>query len=169
MPNFHPLLVHFPIALLTIYSLLEFARFPKLIRQPWFFYLKASLVILGTGAALLAGLSGAAIEEHLDHAGGEQLHQLVELHSKFAFASGVIFALISVSYLITWVRRENIAPENPALSKASIFLQKAYILVPLALIGLGLLTITSALGGALVYGPDVDPFVRWIYDLIIIG
>ena len=29
-----------------------------------------------------------------------------------------------------------------------------------------LLEITGALGGAIVYGPDIDPFVRTIYDLL---
>jgi len=34
-----------------------------------------------------------------------------------------------------------------------------------ALIGLAAIVVTGALGAAIVYGPDIDPFVKIIYSL----
>ena len=46
--NIHPLLVHFPIALLTIYSLLELVPFKQIYRQSYWFYTKAIILIIGS-------------------------------------------------------------------------------------------------------------------------
>lgn len=53
--NIHPFLVHFPIALFCVYTILECVRFQVVIKQPYWFYLKAGIVIM-TGTPNLAHL-----------------------------------------------------------------------------------------------------------------
>ena len=57
--NLHPIFVHFPIALFTLYALLECARFKKLQEQTYYFYLKAFLVITGGLASSAAYITMA--------------------------------------------------------------------------------------------------------------
>jgi len=85
--NVHPIFVHFPIALLTIYALLELIQFKKVTSwNPWF-YIKASFVVfgaIGTYAALFTGgtdrrsvprwRGGEARRDPLDVGGGDQHH-----------------------------------------------------------------------------------------------
>jgi hypothetical protein len=41
------------------------------------------------------------------------------------------------------------------------------IIILLALLGLVLITITGGLGGAMVYGPNADPFFKPVFELLI--
>jgi uncharacterized membrane protein len=45
--NVHPLLVHFPIALLVVYSLLEWVPLKKLANLSSWFYIKATFLFFG--------------------------------------------------------------------------------------------------------------------------
>jgi len=40
------------------------------------------------------------------------------------------------------------------------------LIIPLALFGLAAIAITGALGGAIVYGPNIDPFVAFIIKIL---
>lgn len=61
--NIHPLLVHFPIALLTVYSLLEAVPLKRIQKLPYWFYVKAVLLITGTISILPTILAGLVIED----------------------------------------------------------------------------------------------------------
>ena len=61
--NIHPILVHFPIALLTLYAIWELIRFKKVTAQHYWFHVKAILIIAGLVTAELALGSGEAIEK----------------------------------------------------------------------------------------------------------
>ena len=61
--NLHPIFVHFPIALLTLYTLCELLRFKKIKDHPAWFYLKAVLIICGTLGAAAALLTGDGAKE----------------------------------------------------------------------------------------------------------
>ena|SRR5579872_6565978 len=144
--NFHPILVHFPIALLTIYAIFECIRFKKVIERPYWFFIKATLVILGELGALAAYVTGH----------GQRGSVLIHIHNQFAIFTVWIFAIISLSYLLEWFKP----------SKYSNFMMKPIIIIPLAFIGLLAVVITGGLGGAIVYGTQFDPFMAPIFKLL---
>lgn len=144
--NVHPLLVHFPIALLTVYSLLEIVSIKKLRALPYWFYVKAILLIAGTISILPTILAGLLIENQF-----ESQEKLVDLHSKFGELSALVYGLLTVIYIYSWVKKTQI---------------KMPILVGiLSVLGLVLLLITGALGGTIVYGPNLDLFTSFIYRI----
>lgn len=169
--NIHPFIVHFPVAFLSVYSLMELIRIRYITSAVYWFYIKASLVIIGTGGAAAAYLSGELAEELT----GES--QLIEIHSRWAKLSVIIFGLIAGLYVIAWLSRlelfariENSLNLNNSitytmLKKILNYTVESFLMILPALAGLACIVITGGLGGAIVYGPDIDPFVRIIYDI----
>ena len=56
--DLHPIIVHFPVALLTLYGIFELFSVRRIARKPYWFYVKAVLVIFGALGALAAWLTG---------------------------------------------------------------------------------------------------------------
>jgi uncharacterized membrane protein len=164
--NIHPLLVHFPIAFFVLYAILEFVSFiDKFKKQTYWFYLKATLVILGCFAALVAGIAGKLVESRF-----ADRRELVHLHSTINELASAVFVLIAFAYFISWLRKVNINfPKIGILWKLSLFWEKIVLQTPLvyllAVTGLILITIGGALGGAIAFGPNFDPFTNFIYSL----
>jgi len=168
--NIHPIFVHFPIALLTIYAIAELIRFKKILSLSYYFYIKAVLVIVGSLSSFIAMQTG----EMAEHVLGER-STLVEKHSTFANISTYIFGFIALVYMLHWFKLSQDG-KKMELSKIPskqirifIIVEKVYqsILIPiLALIGLATITTTGALGGAIVYGQNIDPVVNFIYNLV---
>lgn len=64
LENLHPIVVHFPIALLTIYSLLEIASIHKKVRHSitvW--YIKLFLIVVGWVFVQLSLSTGEAAQD----------------------------------------------------------------------------------------------------------
>lgn len=166
MPNVHPLLVHFPVALLTVYALLECARWKRIMTLPYTFYVKATFVIIGTVASYAAYVSGEWIGEEFMQG---SLTPLVQRHAFFAMLTALLYTIIALAYLFAWLKRADVLA-FPAVQRvgyaADRFMVSGWSVLT-ALIGLILVTITGALGGAIVYGPDIDPVVRIIYTFVI--
>lgn len=170
--NIHPIIVHFPVALLTLYAIFELARFSFLTRQEYWFYVKASLLILGSLSSFLALATGDTAKA----VGGFKGSKVVEMHETFAGITGWIFGLLAFAYLIAWANRANLfmkfrasTPIATAWSFAtqiSRFLLKSWVVIPLSLLGLCTVVITAGLGGALVYGLKFDPFMAPIFRLL---
>lgn len=164
--NIHPFLVHFPIAFLSVYSLMELIRIRYIASASYWFYIKASLVIIGSAGAVAAYLSGEVAEELF----GET--RLVETHSQWAEMSTIIFGSIAILYAISWLSRLEIfsslnsVPAYTVIKRLINYLTDSFIMILPAFAGLISIVITGALGGAIVYGPDIDPFVRFIYDTV---
>lgn len=169
--NVHPILVHFPIALLSIYSLLELIRIKRIQNLPYWFYIKAAMVIIGSASTIPALLAGQLIEHQFtDRA------DLVETHSFWAELSTVIFGVIAICYVIEIVSRNNLFGIKLNGWMATIWQIKQKfaktvlntpIIVSIAILGLIAITITGALGGIIVYGPNLDPFTAIIYKIFI--
>jgi uncharacterized membrane protein len=170
--NIHPLFVHFPIALLTVYGVFELLRFKKLQAQSWWFYVKVIFVTIGFLGAIVALQTGELIEDQFERG---SLGPLMETHAFFATATTVVFGVLVGLYMVTWIRQLKARPTwfgkqgirqlwQLVQTVQGIF-YRPWILVLLALCGLVLITITGALGGALVYGSDIDPVVSVIYHL----
>ena len=163
--NLHVILVHFPIALLTVYAVAELIRFRKITTLPYWFYLKAVLAIIGALAAWAAAVAGSAIEDQFRG----PLHRLVEVHSEFAFVSILIFSLIAILYVLAWLKRDNASMAQklpPGLMRAAEMILNGWMIVVLALVGLTAITVTGALGGAIAFGPQVDPIANFVYNLL---
>lgn len=172
--NIHPIFVHFPIALLTVYALMELLRFKKLTENVSWHLAKAGLVIIGTLAGIATIITGGMAEKIV----GES--KIIEIHSTFAITSIIIFLFISALYKVDIISR-NLALgsfaaryERFALTRGvyhffltlkNFFFNSGAIVLP-ALVGLACITITGALGGAIVYGPDFDPFIHFIYKTL---
>ena len=142
----HPIITHFPLALLTVYSVFELIRFKKVTEKPYWFFVKAIFVTLGTITAVLAWLTGPEVSGS----------RLGEMHELFATNSLLIFAIIALTYFSTWCW--------PIL--VSKFIMRSYIIIPLALLGLICIVITGSLGGAMVYGTDFDPLMAPVFKLL---
>lgn len=180
--NIHPVFVHFPVALLSIYAVLEMIRFNFASRQPYWFYLKAFTAIGGTLFSYAALYTGSMAEdvrrtgEITPGLSRMTMFRLIDTHSNWAVATAVIFSVISVLYIIEWVRKDAPLPHEMVQSqiwkmtlKINNVLLSAPIIIPLAIIGLIVITVTGSLGGAIVYGANADPIVHFVYNLAFKG
>ena len=168
--NVHPIVVHFPIALLTIYALMELVRFKKIAGQPYWFYVKATFVILGSLASVVAYETGKwaarAIRSDLS------LRPILRLHETYASLTIVIFGVLAVAYFVAWMETTGYFKNwDFGLWKLAVWLKNLILQAPLAitlaLLGLVVITITGALGGTLVYGPNIDPVVKLVNQILV--
>lgn len=169
----HPILVHFPVALLSLYPFVEAARFTRLKQKPWIVPLKTFLVVAGTLGAAAAGLTGELAAEALAES------RLIEVHSSFAQMTFAVGAVLSFGYVVTLLRAGGWSPGrvfkgSSAAEKVWAFCVKvadrivsAPVAVPGSILLLALIVITGSLGGALVYGPDIDPAVAFVYRVFV--
>jgi uncharacterized membrane protein len=163
--NIHPLFVHFPIGILVLYTAFEIFRFNIIKKQSWYFEIKAILSIIGTLAAYLTASTGELAEDIIKVSSPEKT-ALVEVHSMYAVATITVFSILAGSYLFEWLKKAKVLEfitKIVFLKKLSYFIQKYSPAI--AIVGLVLITITGGLGASIVYGPNVDPFVMFIYNM----
>ena len=159
----HPIFVHFPIALLTLYAVLELASLhPKLKSNKTMFYIKLTLLFagtLGTFAAIITWWYAEDIAWRTN---------LIRTHENFAEMTRNIFIVLSIVYiakLYVYEKHTTYARVLPPflqsilawISKYAIMLFAPQIL---AVVGLFLVTVTGALWWAIVYGKTADPIVK---------
>lgn len=166
----HPALVHIPIGALFTYSIMEVSTlvFPKLKEKLEIG--KYFVLFLGVFGGLVARQSG----EELEHI--TKNIKLMEIHALFATVTIGLYAIILA--FITF----NLLSKSPKIKKAakgnkhtnllweqSVWATEIVLKQPavsfLALLGLVLLTITGALGGALTHGPEKDFMTFFVYSL----
>lgn len=158
MNNFHVVVIHFPIALLTLYAVLEILRFRRLQNWQPMFYIKAVLAILGALSAWAAVITGQMLT------GFSFFPGLLGLHQKFAIISAIIFSVIAAFYKIAW-RGRVYGNWKPRLAASAEKFIGSFWMPILALIGLGCITLTGAFGGAMAFGSNVDPWTPFILRL----
>jgi uncharacterized membrane protein len=174
--NIHPLFVHFPIALLVVYSFLEIGAYflPALRRQTWVFGVKVFLLIAGALSALLALATGGMAEDLIQNT--NQYAFVLEVHAPFAATTTVVYLVLLAAYLVRWLDISGLGDRNVGTNslfariwsfKKSVthIVLDTWLLPFLALLGFALLTITGGLGAAIVYGPNIDPLVSFVYHL----
>lgn len=167
--NIHPLFVHFPIALLSIYGFFEIIRIKAWQNTTWIRPLKTALIIIGVTFAYISLSTGELAEHALND---RSLRDLVEKHAFFADIATYLFLFPAIAYLFEGVLATSFATKIPEMIKGimvwySTKLMIAPLRVMLAFLGVLAVFITGALGGAIVYGPEADPFVSFIYKLLI--
>jgi uncharacterized membrane protein len=164
--NIHPLLVHFPIALLLVYSVIKIIPLRKWFPNvSWKHIERALLVfgILGAGAALLTGETA----EYLTRPN----HDLVETHSLFAATATWLYGILLAGELITfinpWIATKL---KSPALLKTFSFLgellRHPILSTTLAVLGLIMISLTGLLGGVMVYGTSADPVAPFVLKIL---
>ena len=177
--NFHSMFVHFPIALLMIYSLFELVSFKFITKYDNWFYIKATFLIVGFTTAFPALFTGDLLEE-LSERLGTYDPRLIELHSTFATATTIFYGVITLVYVIALIAQVAKIQNYIALLKfmpawwgrlfqdtcqgCVAIIKRQYLWIT-ALIGIILISITGGLGGILSSGLGVDPFADAIYHL----
>lgn len=177
--NLHPIFVHFPIALLSLYTFFEVVRFNFITRQPYYFYIKAILVTTGGLGALAAFFTGnqatGAIRQTMQY--DPQLRALRHLHSSFANLTMVVYGLLAAAYLIAWMGRDHwflFLEKDPfkgiwswLVKIANEIVNNTWLMVMAAIVGFIVITATGGLGGIMVYGDKADPFFVYFYHLFV--
>jgi len=142
LPNVHPFLVHFPVALFTTALLLDLSLVAGF-RHLWV----DRAVLFGFGASALSSLatawSGKLAADSLTPSLDEAAATVVASHGDWAFATVVLFFVVALVRLeALWRDRES---PTPRLNRARL------LALPLALVAEGCLLATAGRGGELVY------------------
>ncbi len=167
--NVHPIIVHFPIACLMLYCMLEIAYcfFPKS-RLQKLETTKLFLLWVGTVGTFFALQSWEVAQEIV---WGQT--DLIHTHEEFAEKTYSLFLVLSIIRLVFVIHTHQLRTRFvPATLTRFITTLRAWratrwIIALGACAGIVLLTITWALGGAITRGPDADPMVRIVYDLFV--
>ncbi len=168
--NLHPIIVHFPIACLVLYSLIEIGsifspRVKKNLENTKYFLLL--VWVIGTFTALQSG-------EVAQEAFGKS--DLIHTHEEFWEKSHMLYVIIGCFYLAKLIINKRIfiqywtKRERSHLSWFISFVDSKvshYIITLVSIVGIILLSITGALWWAISHGPDTDPIVKIVYDTFV--
>jgi len=133
-PNIHPLIIHFPIAVLTTAVLFDFIY--QIWDRNWLSKSSLALYLLGALSSLAAFLTGILAADSVNMP--MQAELTVSNHSDMAQYTLIFFALYSLIRILFWWK-----------SKLAKLVKIAFFIF--ALLGLLLLFKTADLGGKLVY------------------
>lgn len=179
--DYHPIVVHIPVAFLSIYTLFEIlSALIQRLNNKTVFYIKSFLLFVG-----IVGVGGAlATGEVASHLNRDSIPRaILNAHEEWAeFTAGffwlplIIYIILMLSYersyieakLISWFGQKNIVNTifNYLIKITYFFEKNRWILAVVALIGLVSVSVTGALGGAMVYGPDADPFIETVISIL---
>ena len=136
-PNAHPLIVHFPLALLCTAVALDFAAWALRRNQP-LRQTATVLYVLGTVGAVAAYVTGRTASETVWLPG--MAHALVAQHWDWALRTVWFFAVLAVTRVVL-LRSSRGVPSHVVLATFALA----------GLVGLGLLIETGDRGGRLVF------------------
>ncbi len=169
LAQLHPVIVHFPIGLLTLYAVLELIPFRITWTDPRWIFAKRILVFCGTLAIIIAETTGEARGgENIVPGTALAMHELMATITKIIFmilagAQVVVATSVVVTRFVS--KREWMYVIWKILERISKIITLRPVIIIGALAGLICITITGALGGGMVYGPEADPMVKAVYTL----
>ncbi len=156
--NIHPLFVHFPIALLCIYSIIKVLPMQRWLPRIAWKDIERILLAVGVLTAFIALSTGETAEDLI-----RPDHNLVETHSTFATISTWLYAAILIGEIASFLV---VKFNNPLLVFIKRILANEWFSKILAVIALVCLAITGLLGGVMVYGTSADPFAGIILGIL---
>lgn len=164
--NIHPLLVHFPIAFLVIYSVIKILPLKKWFPSVSWNHIERVLLVVGVCGAMAASSTGE-VAEHLVRPN----RQLVEMHSTFAALSTWMYGILLAGEALLVLNAGILQKlSSPVVMKVSLWLQSVIcsrvVGITLALVGLVAISVTGLLGGVMVYGTTADPVAGWVVQLL---
>ena len=164
--NIHPIFVHFPIALLFLYSLIKMLPLQKWFPKVSWKHIEILLLVVGVLGAFAALVTGDTAK-HLVHPN----RQLVGMHSTFAQLATWLYGLLLVGEILTFLTSKIIPRLNvPILTKFFIIIQKILTQPTLskgiAFVALIAITVTGMLGGVMVYGVSADPVAAEVLHVL---
>lgn len=158
--NLHPIIVHFPIALLTVYAGLELLKSSFIEKLEYLFYIKGFMVIIGAIGSTFAIASG------LYTYGGLPNDPISIAHSWWAYTTAFLFGTLAFVYAVEWYYRERKNKNmNGVFKTVHKFLYRPDVLFMMALAGIISVTVTGALGGLMVHGPENDPMTKLLFEV----
>ena len=140
-PTIHPMLVHFPIALLFTAAL--FDAIGVLGHLDSAASAGFALETLGL-ISLVAAAAAGSIAQHAANLSGPGVRSLLQAHKRDATLTGLVFGAV-------WLLRAFVAWRRRRLAGVGA----SYLHLAGVLLGLAVLTMTSRLGGSLVYDHGV--------------
>lgn len=164
--NIHPLFVHFPIALLFVYSVIKILPLHKWLPSVSWKDIERALLFCGVLGAF-AALSTGELAEHMTRPN----HDIVEAHAFFSVAAtwmyGLLLAGEVVSVALPWLVR---TVKVPSVIKGATILKNILthhtLSIILAVFGLIALSISGLLGGVMVYGTSADPLAGIVLKML---
>lgn len=169
--NLHPIVVHFPIALLSVYSLIEIYRRWKPSHASKLEITRVLLLVIGIIGGRIALATGEGIEAMYN---GNELEKIVQAHAAAANTSIVLYTILLVIVLIPMLQ-QRIKRWIPVqyhhyldrLIRVINRFEAYHTRQVIAIVALLALLVTGALGGGLVYGSDVEPLTTILFKLIL--
>jgi len=167
--NIHPLVVHFPIALLFVYSVITILPFRKWIPRINWADVGTVLLVFGFAGAFVALQTGELSAELT-----RPNRDLLESHELFANMTSWMYGLIIVGKVLSFFETHSLfAKVPPPFQKLISFISKILthriVVILLALLGILALSLTGLLGGAMVYGTTADPLAPFVLKMLGIG
>jgi uncharacterized membrane protein len=130
--NLHPMIVHFPIALLAAYFMLEVSGLA--LRRPSLRHVAAWMLYLGAAGAVVAATAGFVAAAQVPHGG--QVHEIMEWHQRLMLTVSVLAVVLAL-----WRGLGGMAVSTMAVG-LTLFLATAMM---------GLMVFGTDLGGLMVY------------------
>ena len=167
MYNLHPIFVHFPIALLFVYTIIKILPVYRWLPNVVWRDIERVLLVFGLGGASLSLSTG---EQAADLTRANE--SLVEAHAFFANLSTRMYLFILIGEVANYLNTKNFTFVNKInyLPKLVAWIEKVLtnknLVITLVILGFIALFLTGILGGVLVYGTTADPLAPFILKIL---
>ncbi len=165
--NIHPIIVHFPVAMLFVYSIVKILPLKKWFPSVAWKDIERLLLLVGVLGACAALITGETAE-HLVRPN----HQLVEAHSTFATIATYVYGALLAGEFAAIINAKNYIYGKSWQWVSAILRLVERVLcnkvfsVILAIAGFIAISVTGMLGGVIAYGLTADPIAPLLLKVL---